>query len=259
MISPRHGCVLLVLASCLLEPAVAQEGAGGAAPKAGASSAFGSAARMAMTSSAICTGVALSVRRQPRLPRFPERGPPGRPAASRERDRDRLPRQVGRALAHRLVRGPRRAPERRRHLAKGRQLPRLRPTSPPIPSPEPTDDQPSSLPRGRVGSPARAFATQVRFHSVTTTTSCKLRRIPRGRPTSSSRWRTHPGPRLGRRLGLVPTVYRRPWSSEGPPAIPGGWSSREFAAKSAWAVFSPGRMWASMCNLPRGRRFSPSI
>ena len=44
MISPRHGCVLLVLASCLLEPAVAQEGAGGAAPKAGASSAFGSAA-----------------------------------------------------------------------------------------------------------------------------------------------------------------------------------------------------------------------
>ena len=41
MISPRHGCALLAVASCLLEAALAQEGSGTTAPKTGASSAFG--------------------------------------------------------------------------------------------------------------------------------------------------------------------------------------------------------------------------
>lgn len=42
MISPRHGCALLAAASCVLSPAIAQEGTAADAPKTGASSAFGS-------------------------------------------------------------------------------------------------------------------------------------------------------------------------------------------------------------------------
>lgn len=42
MISPRHGCAILVVAACVLSPAMAQEGTGTTVPKTGASSAFGS-------------------------------------------------------------------------------------------------------------------------------------------------------------------------------------------------------------------------
>lgn len=77
MISPRHGCAILAVASCLLEVSIAQEGSGAAAPKSGASSAFG-------TSSASGAGTAPGGSSafgapSPGTPAIPGTGPAGQP------------------------------------------------------------------------------------------------------------------------------------------------------------------------------------